>query len=135
MQTHGLLRMFIGYTCIAHAFSTSGLKCVWPLIRSNRYIHSVGKFSVRALNCYWQEFGRGRRLSKFPAQLGHCTQTLSWSSSCHVPPRQHSTHPATGVFFGWLHFFILFIWIKFQSSCIERSVHLFPPTNIPWLTT
>lgn len=90
VQTQGLLRIFIGYTCIAHAFSTSGLKRVWPLIRSNRYIHSVGKFSVRALNCSWQEFGRGMRLSGFPAQLGQCTQMLPWSSSCHVPPGQHT---------------------------------------------
>lgn len=67
VQTQGLLRMFISYTCIVHAFSTSGLKCVWPLISSNRYIHSVGKFRVRALNCSWQESGRGMRLSKFPA--------------------------------------------------------------------
>lgn len=122
VHTQHLFRMFIGYTSIARAFSINGLKCVWPLIRSNRYIHSVGKFSVLALNCSWQEFGRGMRLSKFPAQLGQCTQTLPWSCSCHVAPGQHtkvwgSQHTSCYRSFLWVvsFFHFLLIWIKFQS--------------------
>lgn len=127
VQTQGLLRMFIGYTCIAHAFKTSGLKLLWPLIRSNRYIHSVGKFSVCALSCSWQEFGRGMRLSKFPAQLGQWAQMLPWSS-CHVPPGQHtSCHRSSLWMVSFFHFLVT--WIKFQSSWIEKSVHLFPATS------
>lgn len=78
-----------GCLLVTHALLMP-FKPVGSSVFGPRGTYSVDKFSICAFNCSWQEFGRGMRLSKFPAQLGQCTQMLPWGSSCPVPPGQHT---------------------------------------------
>lgn len=118
-------------------FKPVGSSVFGHLIRSHRYIHSVGKFSIRALNCSWQEFGRGMRLSKFCAQLGQCAKMLPSSSfaTCHLGSTQVWASQHTSWyrgFFGWFHFFTFYSSgsnsrapeLRRQCTCSLQQAHI-----------